>query len=157
MNHTKFHCPRQKTLVFLAVYLSNYTKSEKIGFCLLSMQFKFPLAKPYPESKKGLPLSSGRPRVLSRKSGPIFKWLRPTWWGLLLLTGTIQRIAAQIRRQEVERGPRSLKSLIEFMPRRLEEDIDREGWKHIIINKLLFSCLFAEFFFLTAQFHMRWL
>jgi hypothetical protein len=29
MNHTKFHCPRPKTLV-LAVCLSNHTKSEKI-------------------------------------------------------------------------------------------------------------------------------
>jgi hypothetical protein len=50
-----------------------FNKSEKISFHLPSMQLKFPLVKPYPESKKGLPLSSGRPRVLSRKSGPIFK------------------------------------------------------------------------------------
>jgi hypothetical protein len=72
MKHTKFQCPRQKTLV-LAVYSSNHTKSEKISFHLPSIQVRFPLDKPYPESKKGLPLSSGRPRVLSRKSGPIFK------------------------------------------------------------------------------------
>jgi hypothetical protein len=76
MNHTKFHCSNTKTLV-LAVYLSNHTKSEKISFHLPCMQLRFPLAKPYPEDKKGLPLSSGRLRFLSRKSGTIFKWLRP--------------------------------------------------------------------------------
>jgi hypothetical protein len=53
--------------------------------------------------------------------------------GFWLLPGTIQMIPAQIRRLEVERGSRSLKSLIRFMPRRLQEVIDREGWKLIII------------------------
>jgi hypothetical protein len=37
------------------------------------MQLGFPLAKPYPGSKKGLPLSSGRLRFLSGKSGAVFK------------------------------------------------------------------------------------
>jgi hypothetical protein len=37
-------------------------------------------------------------------------------------------IPAQIGRLEVERSPRSLKSLMKSMPRRLQRVIDREGW-----------------------------
>jgi hypothetical protein len=45
---------------------------------------------------------------------------------ILTLARTIQMIPAQIRRLEVERVE-PLQSLMEFMPRRLEEVINREG------------------------------
>jgi hypothetical protein len=72
---TKFHRPRRKTFV-LAAFLSNRTESENISFNLPCVQSRCPLAKPSPERKKGLPLSSGRPRFLSRKSGASFRCLR---------------------------------------------------------------------------------
>ncbi len=119
------------------------------------MQLRFPL-QPYPESKKGLPLSSGRLRFLSRKSGAIFKWLRSHWGGSWLLPGTIQMIPAQI----IKAG--SGKSWTSAEPDGVHaKEAGRSYWQrgvktyhYMQLNWffLLFSCQFAVSFFWPLSF-----
>jgi hypothetical protein len=72
MNHTKFHFPRPKTLV-LAVFLATTPNRKKsvfiYHFSFTMHPVKISTGKTLSREQKGLPLSSGRLRFLSRKSG----------------------------------------------------------------------------------------
>jgi hypothetical protein len=93
---------------------------------------KIPTGKTLSREKKRASFELWKAKVPLKEIRSHIQMAEVACGGFWRLPGTIQMIPAQIKRLVVERVE-PLKSLMEFMPRRLQEVIDREGWKLIII------------------------
>jgi hypothetical protein len=125
MNHTKFHCPRPNSC-----FGSIFKQSHQIGknqFSFTMQAVKIPTGKTFFREQKRASFELWKAKVPLKEIGSHIRMAEVTLRRILTIASNYPDDPCPDQKAGSGKRSRSLKSLMEFMPRRLQEVIDREG------------------------------